>query len=115
MSLRPARSADAPAITRVFQAAHEYSLGFLPNLHTDAEDHAFFAGLVVRDEVTVAEADGQVVAFLALSGDEVNHLYVHPDQHRKGLGTALLRHAQQVRDTARAVGLPAQYWRGRVL
>ena len=63
----------------------------------------------------MAEADGQVVAFLALAGDEVDHLYVHPDQHRQGLGTALLRHAQQARDAARAVGLPAQYWRARVL
>ena len=52
----------------------------------------------MRDEVTVAEAGGQVVAFLALSGDEVDHLYVHPDQHRQGLGTALLRHAQQARE-----------------
>ena len=64
MSLRPARSADAPAITAVFQAARDHSLGFLPNLHTDAEDHAFFAGVVARGEVTVAEADGAVVAFL---------------------------------------------------
>ena len=38
-----------------------------------------------------------MVAFLALAGDEVDHLYVHPDQHRQGLGTALLLHAQEAR------------------
>jgi putative acetyltransferase len=97
MSLRPARSADAPAITGVFQAARDHSLAFLPRLHTDAEDHAFFAGVVARDEVTVAEAGGTVVAFLALARDELEHLYVHPDHHRTGLGTALLAHAQAAR------------------
>jgi ribosomal protein S18 acetylase RimI-like enzyme len=97
MTLRPARSADAPAITEVFQAARAHSLAFLANLHTDAEDHAFFAGVIGRDEVTVAEAGGRVVAFLALADDELDHLYVHPDRHRQGLGTALVRHAQGAR------------------
>ena len=97
MSLRPARTADAPAITQVFQAARAHSLPFLPNLHTDAEDHAFFARVLTREEVTVGEAQGRVVAFLALDGDELDHLYVHPDQHRQGLGTALVRHAQAAR------------------
>jgi len=81
----------------VFQAAREHSLAFLPKLHTDAEDHAYFAGVVAREDVTVAETGGRVVAFLALAGEELDHLYVHPDQHRQGLGTALLLHAQQTR------------------
>jgi ribosomal protein S18 acetylase RimI-like enzyme len=97
MSLRPARSADVHAITTVFQAARAHSLAFLPILHTDAEDHAFFAGVLAREEVTVVDAGGRVVAFLALAGDEVDHLYVHPDQHRRGLGTALLQHVQRAR------------------
>jgi GNAT superfamily N-acetyltransferase len=46
--------------------------------------------------VTVAEVDGEVVAFLAL-GERLDHLYVHPDHHRQGLGSALLRAAQAAR------------------
>ena len=97
MPLRPAQPADAPAITRVFQAAREHSLPFLPVLHTDEEDHAFFAEASSRRRVTVAEVDGAVVAFLALDDDEIDHLYVLPDHHRQGLGSALLRAAQAAR------------------
>jgi putative acetyltransferase len=94
MSLRPAQPADAPAITTVFQAARDHSLAFLTNLHTDAEDHAFFARAVERGGVTVAEHRGAAVAFLALVGEQIDHLYVHPAHHRHGHGSALLRAAQ---------------------
>ena len=44
--------------------------------------------------MTVAEAGGTVVAFLALDGDEIDHLYVDPAHHRQGFGAALLAHAK---------------------
>jgi ribosomal protein S18 acetylase RimI-like enzyme len=96
MPLRPAQAADAPAITAIFQAARETSLPYLPVLHSSDEDHAFFAGVVAAGGVTVAEVDGEVAAFLAL-GERVDHLYVHPDHYRQGLGSALLRAAQAAR------------------
>jgi GNAT superfamily N-acetyltransferase len=98
MSLRPAQSADAPAVTRIFQGARAHSLPYLPVLHDDAEDHAYFAGVVERHEVTLSEEGGVPVAFLALDGDEVDHLYVQPAHHRHGLGARLLTHAQARRD-----------------
>jgi ribosomal protein S18 acetylase RimI-like enzyme len=94
MPLRPARTGDAPAITRVFQAARDHSLAYLPKLHTDAEDHAFFARIVEQGGVTVAETQGEVVAFLALAAEEITHLYVAPTHHRQGHGAALLTAAQ---------------------
>jgi GNAT superfamily N-acetyltransferase len=96
MPLRPAHPADAPAITTVFQAARRTSLPYLPVLHTSEEDYTFFAGLVAAGGVTVAEVDGAVAAFLAL-GARLDHLYVHPDHYRQGLGSALLRAAQAAR------------------
>jgi GNAT superfamily N-acetyltransferase len=94
MSLRSALPADAPGVTRVFQAARDHSLAFLPKLHTDAEDHAFFARIVDGGGVTVVVEDGRVVAFLALDGAVVDHLYVHPEHQRKGHGSALLAYAK---------------------
>jgi ribosomal protein S18 acetylase RimI-like enzyme len=98
MSLRPAQPADAPRITEIFQAARDHSLAFLPKLHTDAEDREYFAKVVGRERVMLAEAGDTAVAFLALDGDEVDHLYVHPAHHRQGHGAALLREAQAQRD-----------------
>jgi GNAT superfamily N-acetyltransferase len=98
MSLRSAQPADAPAVTRIFQSARAHSLPYLPILHDDAEDHAYFAGVVEREEVTLSEDRGVPVAFLALDGDEVDHLYVHAEHHRRGHGARLLTHAQARRD-----------------
>jgi GNAT superfamily N-acetyltransferase len=96
MPLRPARSGDVPGIAALFGAARRTSLPYLPVLHTSEEDHAFFARVVAGGGVTVAEVDGAVAAFLAL-GEGVDHLYVHPDRYRRGLGSALLRAAQAAR------------------
>ena len=52
----------------------------------------------------MAEADGAVVAFLALDGDEVDHLYVDPAHHRQGLGAALLRPREGAAATTSSCG-----------
>ncbi|MEX2613637.1 MAG: GNAT family N-acetyltransferase, partial [Gaiellaceae bacterium] len=41
-------------------------------------------------EVWVAEVEDRVVGFAALSGDLLGHLYVHPDEQGRGVGTGLL-------------------------
>ena len=40
-------------------------------------------------EVWVAEVDDRVVGFAALTEDLLGHMYVHPDQQGRGIGTAL--------------------------
>jgi ribosomal protein S18 acetylase RimI-like enzyme len=98
MELRPAQHADAPTIARVFEAARAHSLPFLPVLHSPAENEAYFTKVVEHEVVTVSTAGGAVVAFLARNHDELDHLYVHPDHHGRGHGTALLTSAQAARD-----------------
>ena len=98
MSLRSARPTDALAVVRIFQSARAHSLPYLPVLHDAAEDLAYFAGVVEREEVTLSEDNGDPVAFLAVDGDELDHLYVHPEHHRRGHGARLLAHAQARRD-----------------
>ena len=44
----------------------------------------------------VAEADGAPVGFVAMAhGNFVEHLYIHPDHQRRGIGSALLERAKE--------------------
>jgi hypothetical protein len=74
---------------------------FLPMLHTVEEDRWFIANVIPEEcEVTVAEDESGIVAFLARKGEEVRLLYIRPDvryrwepftktrfQHRGKLGS----------------------------
>lgn len=44
-------------------------------------------------EIRVAVVDGVVVGFVAFTTDELAWLYVHPDVHGQGIGSALIRAA----------------------
>jgi GNAT superfamily N-acetyltransferase len=89
-----ARADEADAIAEVFLAARRAAMPWLPELHSDEETRAFFAGVVAGCEVLVVRRTGRVLGFLALCGDEVDHLYVHPAEQRRGVGTALLEAAK---------------------
>ncbi|MEX0427495.1 N-acetyltransferase family protein [Nocardioides sp. DS6] len=77
----------------VYTAARVAAVPFMPvSIHTSEEDHRHFAEVLADGdrETWVAEVDGTVVAFVVLTPTWVNDLFVHPDQQRAGLGSALL-------------------------
>jgi hypothetical protein len=70
-TLRPATSSDADAITNVHWASFRL-LTFLPMLHTIEENRRFITNVILKEcEVTVAEDETGIVAFIALGGEEV--------------------------------------------
>jgi GNAT superfamily N-acetyltransferase len=69
----------------------------------DAVRHHFETVLVLSRETWLAEADGAIVAVLVLDGAEVDQLYVDPDWQRGGIGSQLLRLAQDRRPDGRAL------------
>jgi GNAT superfamily N-acetyltransferase len=75
-------------------------LTFLPMLHTVEEDRWFITNLILKDEVTVAEDESRIVAFLVRQGEEVRLLYTRPDRIGMGAGTQLI-------DAAKASGIGA--------
>jgi diaminopimelate epimerase len=95
-ALRPAVSGDAEDVAAAFTASFR-TLTFLPVLHTTDEDRAYVRGLLADREVWVAEEDGRIVGFAALTADELSHLYVHPDAQGRGAGSALLAKAKERR------------------
>jgi len=95
--LRRAMADDAAAIADVFTPSFQ-GLTFLPDLHTGEEDRAWIRNIVLpRHEVWVAEADGRIIGFAALSDRMLEHMYVHPEAQNRGVGTALLDQARQRR------------------
>jgi ribosomal protein S18 acetylase RimI-like enzyme len=95
-AVRRAVPADAPAVAETFTAAFA-GLTYLPKLHTADEDRAYFGRVVAEHEVWVAEQDGRILGFAALSDDVLEHIYVHPDLQGRGIGSALLDLAKERR------------------
>jgi ribosomal protein S18 acetylase RimI-like enzyme len=95
IALRAAEPRDGDAIAAVFGAARDRALPYLPVLHSAAEDRGFFGAVIARGGTTVATDDGRVVAFIAVGDARVEHLYVDPAHWRRGIGSALLGHAQE--------------------
>lgn len=100
MLLRPAEPADAPEIAELFITARAAAVPLMPpGVHTDDATRAFFTGRVAAPETEtwVAEDGDRVVGFVLLTPTWLDHLYVHPEAQRAGVGTALVQLAQSLR------------------
>jgi putative acetyltransferase len=98
VSIRRATPEDAPALAEIHARARRECMPYLPDLYSDEEILRFVRETVfLNEELWVAEADAGVVGFLALSDDLLYHLYVNPDFHGKGVGSALFAQVQALR------------------
>jgi len=99
-TLRRATAFDADAIADVYCTSFRL-LTFLPMLHTAEEYRWFVSNVTMREcEVTVAEDETGIVAFLARRGEEIRLLYTRPDRIGMGAGAQLI-------DAAKATGVGA--------
>ena len=94
--VRAATAADAAAVTAVHLASRAAAMPWLPVLHTPAETRWWVEHVVLAQLRTwVAVQDDDVVGFVSVDDGRLEHLYLHPDRRRQGIGTLLLRRAQQ--------------------
>jgi len=86
---------DAPAIADIHLTARRVAMPYLARPHSDDETRAWFAASVGDRPAAwwVARQGDRVIGYMLLDGEELDHLYVHPDSQGKGVGTALLRKA----------------------
>jgi GNAT superfamily N-acetyltransferase len=72
-------------------------MGYLPQLHTAEEDRAWMRDVVFQHgQVWIAEFDNRLAGFVSVERDALEHLYVHPDFHNRGVGSALLYKAREL-------------------
>jgi GNAT superfamily N-acetyltransferase len=89
VSLRRAAPEDAQIVAAIHRQA-----AFLPPLHSASEDLQFVRErLMAENQVWVAEADGEVVGYIAFNDVWLSHLMVDPDHQGRGHGATLLARA----------------------
>jgi len=96
--LRPAQPADSERVAEVYLRSFRELIPGVALAHSDEQVRAWIRDRVVPSgQVMVAESDGVITAMMSIepAPDQswIHHLYVHPEQVGKGIGTALLRHA----------------------
>jgi ribosomal protein S18 acetylase RimI-like enzyme len=91
--LRRGAAHDLDGVTHVFIEARTRCLPFLGVTYDFGEVRDHLRAWFARAEAWCAEAQGSIVGFVVFTADEVEHLYVLPEWHGRGIGSALLEKA----------------------
>jgi GNAT superfamily N-acetyltransferase len=92
-------AADMDEAARVFRTSFDQALPALKGLHTPEEDHVFFrARLFATCQMWGAFAGGAMTGFIAFREGWIEQLYVLPGAQGRGVGTSLLKIAQDAFD-----------------
>jgi GNAT superfamily N-acetyltransferase len=111
ITIRRMTEADDLAASRIAEACYRCVAG--PDHLTDEELHGgiceyctpqYMSLSRVKFIAIVAELDGNLVGLAATRENRIQEMFVDPDYHRQGVGTALFRSAEQ---TVAAAGYSA--------
>lgn len=94
IALRPYSHADLAACMRIWRHSSDHAHAFLGEAALDADEILVRTHYFPNADITVAEADGRIAGFIALAGTFVGGLFVDPELHRLGVGSRLLKHAE---------------------
>ncbi|WP_207461347.1 GNAT family N-acetyltransferase [Azospirillum sp. SYSU D00513] len=96
--IRPATAADLPSLTDTIRRAWIFAYGQILPFDViqrwACEDWSGNQAAEQWPEITVYEHEGRAVGMVRTEGPDISDLFVHPSCHRRGIGTALLRHAE---------------------
>jgi putative acetyltransferase len=113
MQVREYRADDVPAIVALFRDtvrrvnSRDYSSEQVEAWAPDEIDVVAWAHRLARRFTVVAEIDDRVAGFADLEDDgHLDHLYVHADHQRRGVGRALLA---VIEARSRLGGLPSLF------
>lgn len=97
--LRRLRESDLSVAARIHREAQATIPGYPHDLHSPDEYLAFYRDAVWPTTFLMGGFDGPLLAgVMALRADWIDHLYVDPARHGRGIGTCLLRWALEQGD-----------------
>lgn len=96
--IRPFEGGDIDELLDVWYRASLIAHPFLSQEFLAEESSEIVDHWLPAAEVEVYETEGRVVGFLALVGNEVGAIFVHPDHQARGIGRALMDSAMSGRD-----------------
>jgi ribosomal protein S18 acetylase RimI-like enzyme len=100
---RRATVEDLLDVAKIHRLAFRDAMPQMPVLHTPEEDLNFYStGVFTSEDIWLVQRHGIVAGFIAFRPGWVDHLYVHPNCQRRGIGTQLLAMAQKSGRTLRA-------------
>lgn len=95
--IRPYADEDLEELLDVWYRASLIAHSFLGEEFLASERRDVAGHWLPMAETMVYEADGRVVGFLALIGNEVGAIFVDPDYQGRGMGRALMDRARESR------------------
>jgi GNAT superfamily N-acetyltransferase len=87
---------DALDVAEIHLAARREAMPYLNLAHTDDETRDWFARMVGARKAAwwVARVEKEIVGYMLVDGENLDHLYVRPGWQRRGVGLSLLNKAK---------------------
>jgi ribosomal protein S18 acetylase RimI-like enzyme len=95
-NIRDAAPADAGPLARIM-GDWLRETGWMPILHSRAEDQAFLAALIGTHRLRIACQGDLALGFLAEREGHIDALYLAPEARGRGIGKALLDEVKEIR------------------
>lgn len=93
-TIRPYTAGDLTGVLSVWENASKVAHPFLTEEFLETERQNIPQIYLPMADTWVAERNGRVIGFISLLGNEVGAIFVEPEYHGVGVGTALMNKAQ---------------------